>query len=202
MTMQKGNKAVLTHKENGKDIYLFEYTRQAHVRLMNKVEYVGHHLEQRPDTEGNVREAFIFHLAIVPEQWGTGGELTQFPIDIDPKQISGKKKTLATRAQPGIKTAKQKEKEVYIRSIAIKEYVLKRAQGVCEYYQKNAPFETKLGPYLECHHILRLSDGGPDHPLNVIGICPNCHREAHYSKDKKRINNNMHLKVKELESNV
>lgn len=207
MTMQKGNKAILNHKENGKDIYLFEYTKQAHVRLIDRVECIGHHVEQRPDTEGNTREAFIFHLAIVPEQGGTGGESALSPINIDPKQISGKKKTLAElkeiamSSEPNTKTAKQKEKEVYVRATAIKEYVLKRANGVCEYCQKDAPFETRLGPYLECHHILRLSDGGPDHPLNVIGICPNCHREAHYSIDKQRINSGMLEKVKKLEIN-
>jgi 5-methylcytosine-specific restriction protein A len=66
MTMQKGNKAILNHRENDKDIYLFEYTKKAHVRLIGKAECIGHHLEQRTDSKGNLREAFIFHLAIVP----------------------------------------------------------------------------------------------------------------------------------------
>lgn len=45
-----------------------------------------------------------------------------------------------------------------------------------------APFRTQDGqPYLEPHHIRRLSDGGPDDPRWVAGLCPNCHRRAHHS---------------------
>jgi 5-methylcytosine-specific restriction protein A len=208
MTMQKGNKAILNHRENDKDIYLFEYTKKAHVRLIGKAECIGHHLEQRTDSEGNLREAFIFHLAIVPERKGTGGDSDTPYINIGPTKISGKNKTLkelkdiALGSSSDVKSVKQKQQEVYVRSTAIKEYVLKRAGGICEYCLKDAPFKTKLGPYLECHHILRLSDGGPDHPLNVIGICPNCHREAHYSIDKRLVNNSMLQKVKELEVDI
>jgi len=36
--------------------------------------------------------------------------------------------------------------------------------GVCESCLQPAPFHGKKGPYLEVHHVHRLSDGGPDHP--------------------------------------
>ena len=37
-----------------------------------------------------------------------------------------------------------------------------------------APFTTKEGlPYLEAHHIRRLTDGGPDDPRWVAGVGPN-----------------------------
>lgn len=35
-------------------------------------------------------------------------------------------------------------------------------------------------PYLEPHHIRRLSDGGPDDPWFVAAVCPSCHREIHF----------------------
>ena len=35
-------------------------------------------------------------------------------------------------------------------------------------------------PYLEVHHKIRLSDGGEDTIDNVVALCPNCHRKAHY----------------------
>jgi len=38
-------------------------------------------------------------------------------------------------------------------------------------------------PYLEVYHIRRLSDDGPDDPRWVAGLCPNCHRRAHYGAD-------------------
>ena len=49
-----------------------------------------------------------------------------------------------------------------------------------------APFTSMNGnPYLECHHIQQVSKGGPDHPLNVIALCPNCHKRTEHSSDKK-----------------
>lgn len=66
------------------------------------------------------------------------------------------------------------------RSEVVREYVLWRADGVCERCGSDAPFARVDGaPYLEAHHIRRLTDGGPDDPRSVAGLCPNCHREAH-----------------------
>ena len=73
----------------------------------------------------------------------------------------------------------------YARSEAVRAYVLARASGICEACGQPAPFKTAAGRlYLETHHIRRLSDGGPDDPRWVIALCPNCHRQAHYAKDK------------------
>ena len=60
--------------------------------------------------------------------------------------------------------------------------VLKRANGVCEKCQQDAPFVRKKDntPYLEVHHIVRLASGGEDTVANAIAVCPNCHRELHY----------------------
>jgi len=62
--------------------------------------------------------------------------------------------------------------------------VLARAGSICEGCHSLAPFTRKDGsPYLEPHHIRRLSDGGPDHPAFVIALCPNCHRRVHVGAD-------------------
>lgn len=43
-----------------------------------------------------------------------------------------------------------------------------------------APFQNKDGePYLETHHIICLSHGGPDTIDNTVALCPNCHRKMH-----------------------
>jgi len=63
-------------------------------------------------------------------------------------------------------------------------YVLGRAGGNCEGCKTLAPFVRKDGsPYLEPHHIRRVSDGGPDDPAFVIALCPNCHRRVHAGVD-------------------
>jgi len=86
--------------------------------------------------------------------------------------------------------SKQKRTAIYrARSLAIKRYVLHRANGVCEFCNEAAPFYKSDGTaYLEPHHTTRVADEGPDHPSHVIGLCPNCHRRAHYSDDAKSFN--------------
>lgn len=85
-------------------------------------------------------------------------------------------------------------------SKAIKAYALARAQGVCEGCGQDAPFVTATGePFLEVHHIGRLSDGGPDHPEHVAAVCPNCHRRAHYSVDEALFNSHLQARVRQRE---
>ena len=38
--------------------------------------------------------------------------------------------------------------------------------------------------FLETHHVIALSEGGPDVEWNVVAICPNDHRRAHYGEDR------------------
>ncbi|SFK73823.1 5-methylcytosine-specific restriction enzyme A [Bacillus sp. 5mfcol3.1] len=60
--------------------------------------------------------------------------------------------------------------------------VLERANGYCEECKQEAPFKrAKDGtPYLEVHHVIPLAKGGEDSVENTLGLCPNCHRKAHY----------------------
>lgn len=68
--------------------------------------------------------------------------------------------------------------------------VLKRANGICEMCNQDAPFIRKSDgtPYLEVHHIKPLSDGGSDTVNNTIAICPNCHAKAHYGVVEEEFN--------------
>lgn len=99
------------------------------------------------------------------------------------------------------RVAGKKSKATYrARSLAIRFYVLNRANGSCEGCRAPAPFHKPGGmPYLEPHHTTRLSDGGPDHPARVIGLCPNCHRHAHYAKDARQFNDLLKKKLARLE---
>jgi HNH endonuclease len=58
---------------------------------------------------------------------------------------------------------------------------------------------AKISARKSMHHILCVSDGGPEHPRNVIGVCPNCHRRAHYAHDRVRIKRQMMRKVAVLD---
>lgn len=73
----------------------------------------------------------------------------------------------------------------YQRSPEVTAWVLNEAKGVCENCGSPAPFiKEDDTPFLEVHHIKRLADGGSDSISNAIAICPNCHRELHYGKNK------------------
>jgi 5-methylcytosine-specific restriction protein A len=95
----------------------------------------------------------------------------------------------------------RERKSIYrARSAAIKFYVIARSEGLCEGCGEPAPFVTdKHKPYLEPHHTLRVADDGPDHPKNVIALCPNCHRRAHHAKDAEAFNDRLKRKLSRIE---
>jgi 5-methylcytosine-specific restriction protein A len=75
----------------------------------------------------------------------------------------------------------------YSRSPHVVAQALFRAQGKCEKCRENAPFLRKSNgtPYLEVHHKIPLSeqnnnDSSLDTLENVLALCPNCHRKAHF----------------------
>ena len=75
----------------------------------------------------------------------------------------------------------------YVRDQAVRNAVLKRAKGNCEYCGQQG-FAARNGmPFLESHHVISLSEQGPDKVTNVIALCPNDHRRAHFGTDWKEM---------------
>lgn len=73
----------------------------------------------------------------------------------------------------------------FVRDPAVVAFVLARAAGVCELCQRQAPFVRDDGePFLEVHHVKLLAHDGPDVVENAAALCPNCHRELHYGRDR------------------
>lgn len=71
----------------------------------------------------------------------------------------------------------------FVRDPRVRDWVRRRAAGCCEYCGCLG-FRMSGGRiYLETHHIISLSAGGPDTVGNVIALCPNHHREAHHGED-------------------
>lgn len=68
----------------------------------------------------------------------------------------------------------------YVRVAAVRAAVLHRANGVCEYCGSAGFLKPDKTPYLEAHHVIELSEQGEDKPHNVIALCANDHREAHF----------------------
>lgn len=69
---------------------------------------------------------------------------------------------------------------IFVRDPALRAAALMRANGRCEYCLRPG-FTTIDGRvFLETHHVIPLSEGGPDSAANVAAVCANHHREAHF----------------------
>lgn len=72
------------------------------------------------------------------------------------------------------------------RLATIAAYTRLRANGSCEVCAEPGFPTDRIHPYLESHHIVPLAKLGEDHPDNTAGLCPGCHREAHYGKEARQ----------------
>ncbi|MCX7109216.1 MAG: HNH endonuclease signature motif containing protein [Proteobacteria bacterium] len=70
----------------------------------------------------------------------------------------------------------------YERNRYVAEAALRRAGGICQQCEEDAPFKKRKdgSPYLETHHKVHLADGGDDTLDNTEALCPNCHRKKHH----------------------
>ncbi|OOZ39701.1 hypothetical protein BOW53_10595 [Solemya pervernicosa gill symbiont] len=64
MRMSNGNRAIREHKNTNKRVLLFESVESGAVRYVGNCEYITHHIEERPDKNGDLRNAIIFHLDV------------------------------------------------------------------------------------------------------------------------------------------
>ena len=91
----------------------------------------------------------------------------------------------------------------YVRDPAVKAWVLKKAEGICEGCNHPAPFVGNDGlPYLEVHHVMPLASHGSDTPTNTVALCPNCHRRCHYSNDSDEFKLRLYEKIPRLKLEV
>jgi 5-methylcytosine-specific restriction protein A len=209
MQMKRGNKAVRDHRKNGQRLHLFEGIGEGKVRYVGRAFYLDHHWEERPDTDGDRREAIVFELEVDSGAGEVGSDAfnTKPSVHESKRGLYGRslpelREIALTQSRPSA-SAEERKTNVYHRSEAIKTYARKRANGTCEGCEEEAPFIGRDGhPYLEVHHIHRVSDGGPDHPGGVIALCPNCHRRVHYGQDGDTYNEMLAQRVVEVEEQL
>jgi 5-methylcytosine-specific restriction protein A len=199
MEFLRGNKKVRDHAQNGKDIHLFEYVDRGRVRYIGQMVCSGYRERKAPDRDGNIRRIIVFELIPIEAFRDQAKKdnifedrLWQVPLD----ELRIHAYTQTQMANEPI----ERVQAIYYRSNAVRTYVIKRSNGYCEACGKEAPFVAETGrPYLEPHHIKRLSDGGPDHPSWVAAVCPNCHCRAHYGIDKEDFNQKLALIIENKE---
>jgi 5-methylcytosine-specific restriction protein A len=187
MSFTRGNAEILEHATNGKALHLFERESKGHVRYVDEMVCTGFREIRGPDIDSNPRRIIVFELTAAYELESTGepddayDQLWREPLNALRRR--------ATASYLSKKRPSERRALALSRSDAIRVYTLRRANGVCEACGEKSAFTTSSGrPYLECHHIRRSHDGGPDDPRWVIGLCPNCHRRAHCSEDRAEFN--------------
>jgi 5-methylcytosine-specific restriction protein A len=179
------NKTLSESNTNDVAVHFFEvftekvYTYQGQVLLSGKP-----FQEQQDDEDGNSRSVWIFPLR------RTDNSTPVVPkVELDKilarkiKKASAlsldelKSRASKSQSKPGSRVATT---TTYQRDANVVNYTLKRANGVCELCEQDAPFKKKNGePYLEVHHVIQLAHGGEDTIDNAVALCPNCHRKMH-----------------------
>ena len=185
MEFVRGNRAILDHSNDGRALHLFQSLGKGKgQRYLGEFVYAGHKFMSGPDRNKDSRRLIVFRLVGVADAHAIEdavGEEEGVHTAISMTLADARRIALAAAAGGAMPAKESAARTLYVRSKAVRDYVLMRAAGRCESCDQPAPFIRKNGtPYLEPHHTTRVSDGGPDHPRFVRVVCPACHRELHF----------------------
>ena len=88
-----------------------------------------------------------------------------------------------------------------VRDDRVRQAVINRARGRCEYCGELGFKKTDGSYYVEAHHIISLAKQGPDTLQNVIGLCSNHHREAHFGERGEQLESEFKAILAKLQGN-
>jgi len=193
MQLTKGNLAIADHAQDGRALHLFESLGKGKGQLyLGEFTYANHSFQRGLDRERNERQIIVFHLVPVDRELEEvpSEEMDEGPPSAPPLDLAeARRRALSAFGANEGGAGREARKKLYVRSKAVRDYVLLRSRGECESCHEPAPFKRLDGsPYLEPHHTTRVSDGGLDHPRFVGAVCPTCHREIHHGIDGRRRN--------------
>jgi 5-methylcytosine-specific restriction enzyme A len=195
MRFKAGNAAIRDHTANEKELHLFEQARRGYLRYTGEMVCSGFGWKAAPDKTGASRQAIVFQL--IPADSAADPEAEPLPASANLAELA----KAADEDPAEHKDSSVGQRKTYGRSRALRLYVRVRADGVCEGCGQPAPFTARDGSgYLECHHTLRRSDSGPGNRRTVIALCPNCHSRIHFGKDGDTYNEELKLKLEEIET--
>lgn len=209
MTFSKGNLAIRDHVINGRSLFLFKLLQRKGglYTYEGEMECLATHSSMGPDRDGTFRRIIQFQLAKIQSNQST--EANEIAYSIPSRTLPTSLKELRQAAEDALKPAtemlppKETRRALYQRSRQVINYALARAAGCCESCGKEAPFQNAHGmPYLEVHHLDRVSDGGLDKTDKVAAICPNCHRHIHSGMDGSEKNLALKIFISKLENEL
>ncbi|AYG59680.1 HNH endonuclease [Rhizobium jaguaris] len=197
MKFRDRNRRLYEHSADGKSLLLFKEERRE-LRFLGEYVCEGYDERQAPGENKKMRKAIVFHLRPLENINEEVDTESAAEPGVSDEELE-KRAFAAAKPQAGKSEGKGRA-NIYERSKDVRNWVLRRAKGKCEYDGAPAPFLRADGePYLEPHHIYRVSDGGPDDPRTVIALCPNCHRRAHSGVDKTPFNKELLAKIKTIQ---
>lgn len=217
MTMGAGNAAIQRHVEDGRALHLFEAASKVEVkhelpdatdsgycRYVGEMQCASVSEGTGLDRLGNERRIFQFQLVRVETLEDGRSELETAVANkqslIGDADLKALREKALQAAAPAKKKVEDARRTLFERASHVVAYALARAGDTCEACEHPAPFLRVSGsPYLEVHHIDRLSDGGLDAPHRVAAICPTCHRRIHCGVDGTSINDKLRVKIEQLE---
>ncbi len=168
MEFVRGNKAILQHSEEGKELHLFEAVGNGYVRYVSKMVYKSYREDQGPDLNGDMRKRIIFELTPQTSITDNDREFTSTEM------VEGKKVLRYT-------TTYERRSGLKKTALAIHGY---------DCLACGCNFEEVYGEhgkgFIHVHHVKPLSESGEtnvDPKTDLIPLCPNCHAMVH--KDKK-----------------
>jgi len=204
MTLTRGNRAIAEHAVDGRALHLFKALGKGKGN-----EYIGEfscadmYEKTRLDASGQDRTAIVFRLVPVGvfAEISEGEEQDEDESELSESLAAARLAAFAACKPSNDDVRHSAPRKIYQRNRKVSHYVLMRAKGECESCEKPAPFLKKDGtPYLEPHHVNRVSDGGLDHPRYVGAICPSCHREIHSGVHGALLNERLKQRLVAIES--
>ncbi len=184
------NRTLNESTHNGVSVFLFEVFEENQYIYRGQVQLIEKPYQQKQiDATGTLRNVWVFPLKSITDQ--------QISIDKSVLDHNYRKKEKRIKKIPDqelekkaiqLQTFKPSMRrtisQTYERNPYVTEYAKRRADGICELCEQEAPFKTKQNEaYLETHHIEWLCNGGADTIENTVALCPNCHKKMHVVDD-------------------
>lgn len=181
------NRTLNESNHNGVDVHLFEVFKENNYIYRGKVKLVDEpYQEKQKDEDGVLRDVWIFPLKVIDDHAANLVDEKIIKDNYEQKEKQAKRLSndelhrKAVENQSSKTSIRKTATKTYERNAYVSEYAKRRANGVCQLCEEPAPFNNKKGePYLETHHVVWLSEGGPDTIENTVALCPNCHRKIH-----------------------
>lgn len=179
------NKTLAQSQTNGIEVHLFEVLIPRQYIYQGRITLVGEpYKEVQNGYDGIPRNVWMFPLKLNNESEPIPEEILKENIIVKERiaqRVSLRDlKRLAEQNESEVVSSRKVTSNAFIRDVFVAEFAKRRADGICQLCNEPAPFSNRDGnPYLECHHIEWISNGGSDTIENTVALCPNCHRKMH-----------------------